>query len=171
MFFPFKAAYNLACETWLLNHPGVPLTIYEVAAIVNTALDKSFTPRNIKSGFSSTGIYPFNNDIFTDADFIESAVTDRPMVIDQNSQPLAPTDADELEQPAAVDSPSAENAATCSSSNGQSHFAVSPQDIRPYPLAGPRKNQSSNVRKKKSAVITNSPEKDQLVKKMEEKHH
>lgn len=41
---------------------------------------KSVTPENIIDGFKSTGIYPFNKNIFTDADFLPSSVTDRQAV-------------------------------------------------------------------------------------------
>lgn len=58
---------------WLLSHLGISITIY------NIAFDKSSTPQNIKSGFARTGICLFNENIFADIDFIESAVIDRPL--------------------------------------------------------------------------------------------
>lgn len=50
------------------------------------------TPSNIVSGFSASGAYPFNRDVFSDTDFMSSCVTDRPMndeaVEDIESSPL-----------------------------------------------------------------------------------
>ncbi|XP_072378033.1 uncharacterized protein [Diabrotica undecimpunctata] len=31
VFEPFKAYYNAACEAWLLNHSGAPITIYNIS--------------------------------------------------------------------------------------------------------------------------------------------
>ncbi|KAJ8909501.1 hypothetical protein NQ315_016765 [Exocentrus adspersus] len=77
VFFSFKNFYNNAIDAWLLNHPGQPMTLYQIAHCVGVAHSKSMTPENIMSGFKSTGIYPFNSDIFTETDFLLSSVTDR----------------------------------------------------------------------------------------------
>jgi len=41
-----------------------------ISGLVCAALDLALTPRNIKSGFSATGIAPFDRDIFNETDFI-----------------------------------------------------------------------------------------------------
>lgn len=75
----FKGCYNTQLTNRLmLEKPGVPLTIYDIAGLVGKAFPQSFTPSNILSAFNSTGIWPFNENIFTDSDFMCSAVTDRP---------------------------------------------------------------------------------------------
>lgn len=51
----FKAFYNAAIDSWMLRHPGVPFTIYQVAECVGVAFEKSMTPANIKSGFKNVG--------------------------------------------------------------------------------------------------------------------
>lgn len=48
------------------------MEIRHVAGLVCKALDLALTPKTIKSGFSATGIQPFDPDIFTDADFIQA---------------------------------------------------------------------------------------------------
>lgn len=62
----------------MLQHPGIPLTIYDSAGQISEAFEKSFTPSNIIAGFQKSGIHPFNPEIFTEADFLTSFVTDRP---------------------------------------------------------------------------------------------
>ena len=88
VFGPFKANYNEACKNWLLSNPGKPLTIYDVAAITGKAYPLAFTPTNIISGFSSSGLWPINQNIFPDADYFASLVSDRP-----NPEPNAKNDA------------------------------------------------------------------------------
>jgi hypothetical protein len=55
------------------------MTIYDIQSIVSQSLPNALAPKNIKHGFLLTGIWPFNTEIFTDEDFLPSAVTDRPL--------------------------------------------------------------------------------------------
>lgn len=85
---PFKSYYNSAVDSWLQRNSGKAIDIYHVAECVNIAFEKSMTPANITAGFKATGIFPFDENIFTDDDFAVSAVTDRLIddVYDQNTQ-------------------------------------------------------------------------------------
>lgn len=47
-----------------------------VPSLVKVALSNAATPKNITSRFTSTGIWPFNKDIFTE-DYLPSEVTNR----------------------------------------------------------------------------------------------
>ena len=83
---PFKAAYNRAMDGWLRSNPGRVVTIYDIPALVKEAHMASMLPRNITSGFQNTGIYPYNRDIFSDADYAPAATTDRDMVPEQPNE-------------------------------------------------------------------------------------
>ena len=61
------------------NNPGRTRKIYDIPVLVNQASLSSMTPSSIVSGFNSTGICPLNINIFPDAEFIPSKLTDRPM--------------------------------------------------------------------------------------------
>lgn len=61
----------------MTNHPGNVITIYDVAELVGDAFLKAFTVHNINIGFVKSGIYHFNDEVFTDADFLSSYVTYR----------------------------------------------------------------------------------------------
>ena len=76
---PFKSYYNRAIDCWMRNNPKKTLKIYDILVLVNPTYLSAMTPSNIISGFNSTGICPLNVDIFLDAEFIPSDLTDRPM--------------------------------------------------------------------------------------------
>jgi hypothetical protein len=59
----------------MTNHPGKPMTIYDVAEVVGKTFPLAFTPKNIQTGFEASGIKPFNRDIFTDDEYLSSYVT------------------------------------------------------------------------------------------------
>ena len=44
---PLKKYYNAACNSWQLNHPGQPMSIYEISACLGQAYPQAFTPVNI----------------------------------------------------------------------------------------------------------------------------
>jgi len=76
VFGPFKRYYNDACQAWLLNNPGKRITIHEIAGLVGKSYPLALSVSNILSGFSSTGIFPFDKNIYKDEDFTASNVTD-----------------------------------------------------------------------------------------------
>ena len=67
---------KLCCEIILLKET---MTIYDIPSLVRDAWPKAAVPSNIINGFKATGVFPFNRDIFTDAEFQPSATTDRPL--------------------------------------------------------------------------------------------
>lgn len=76
VFFPFKAHYNAATESWLIRNPGRPVTIYEIAEWLGIAFEKSMTRQDIAAGFKKAGIFPFDKHIFTNDHYLMSSVTD-----------------------------------------------------------------------------------------------
>ena len=75
---PFKTYYSQAMDSWMMRNPGKPISIYEIAHCAGIAHQRAMTPANITAAFRKTGIFPFDKTIFTEADFLSSAVTDRP---------------------------------------------------------------------------------------------
>ena len=88
---PFKSAFNRSADAFMVNHPGQPITIHDIAEIVGSAYPLAFTPMNIVSGFKCTGIYPYNPNVFSEEDFLSSYVTDRDMEEDSREEvPVIP---------------------------------------------------------------------------------
>lgn len=117
-----------------------------------------FTPINLVSGFSSSGIFPYKSDIFQECDFASCFVTDRPTPVPSVSDnPQVPSSSiDQYDNP--VPGPSGLQA--CFVNNSSS---FSPQDVRPFPKAGPRK-ETMRGRTKRCAILTDTPYKTALEK-------
>lgn len=75
---PLKKYVNTACDGWMKSHPGKTMTIYDIPAILKEALPLAATPVNIQKGFTVAGICPFNMNVFADDEFLPGYVTDRP---------------------------------------------------------------------------------------------
>lgn len=56
-----------------------PITIYNIGGCISKAYGRSFSVQNITKGFQVTEIYPLNEGIFGDDEFLPSYVTDRPI--------------------------------------------------------------------------------------------
>lgn len=79
IFGPFKTYIATAFNDWMLAHPGQAISIRNISSLSSKPYENAFSMRNIKQSFHKTGLWPPNQLIFTDADFIASTVTDRPI--------------------------------------------------------------------------------------------
>lgn len=77
-FGPLESYFNFELTTWLKNHPGRTVGLYQISGIFSNSYCKAATIGNALSGFKSTGINPFNPDIFPDHLYAPSDVTDKP---------------------------------------------------------------------------------------------
>lgn len=169
VFGPLKTYYNSACDAWMKNNPGKTMVIYNIPTLLKIALQNASSPRNITSAFQSTGIWPYNKNIFTDIDFMPSEVTDRPHTVTSESSKANPENCVECSNEIAtekelhdcrIDEPTCSNALAEPESESITGLASdhhkSPQEIRPYPKAQMRKS-NTNRRKIKSCILTSSP--------------
>ncbi|GAA6080018.1 uncharacterized protein LOC119495270 isoform X1 [Tachysurus ichikawai] len=141
---PFKTYYNRALDGWMRSNPGKTASIYHIPVCVNEAFMSAMTPQNICSGFRSTGIFPYNRYILSDAEFEPSMVSDRPnpdvLSTFEEDQPIAST----------------------STSPGY----VSPTEILPFPKSQQPRAQTKRKRVKTSIM---TPEKQALEMKHEKR--
>lgn len=156
---PFKSKLAVAMNEWMIMHPGRAVTIHDLAGIANTAYTSSFTMKNITEGFRKTGTWPLNRLIFSDDDFDCAFVTDRPLP-ENNENNLM-----ETEEPVSISTQPLSSAQPVPTTSAQlvpsTSTAVTPEIIRPFPKAAPRKNNRMR-RKVKSRVLTETPEKNQI---------
>lgn len=193
VFGPFKKFFNQAVDSWLINHPGQTITIYDLPKLCYSAWDRGATPINNKSGFKCTGIFPFDRDVFSEEDYLSSYVTDHDITdIEKNVDNLIQVDSNvsmnnqnDLQLPGPsnqVDNIHIENTSESqlttqeqdNPKTPEKNQFISPEKIIPYPKAPPRKTGTCRGRKKgKCMIATDTPEKllieEQKTKKNKEK--
>ena len=79
VFGPLKSKISQSQSNWLRNNPGRAISIYDIASIICEPWKEALTMSNICSGFRKAGIFPFNDSIFAEENFVPSDVTDRPL--------------------------------------------------------------------------------------------
>lgn len=172
---PFKKYFNNAADQWMKNNPGKRMTIYDLPGIVKSSLPLATTPNNIIAGFSCTGIWPFNREIFRDSDFAPSTVTDRPLqdenlitetnmpdIENQHKNPESPiirhtSPLRSLPGPSTASDITPTTGSLLVSENNSS--LVTPEILKPLPKADFAKSKKGGKMKRKTAILTDTPEK------------
>ncbi|XP_065642501.1 uncharacterized protein LOC136074128 [Hydra vulgaris] len=178
---PLKTYYNTVVTDWMVSNPGKTVTIYEIPKLAAKAIPLAFKLQNIQTGFKKPGIWPFNSNIFSDEDFVCSSITDRCLPEENNvatekwilEQPI-------MEQPSTEENLSLEDRTSSNvEATGPSQLEslsknqtrgtvnVTPDLVRPFPKAGPRKLDGMKRKKGKTRILTDTPEK--RIIEMEEK--
>ncbi|KAF2883453.1 hypothetical protein ILUMI_22720 [Ignelater luminosus] len=71
---PLKAHYNTSVDQWMKDHPGTPMSIYDISGCCGVAFERAMTSINILARLKRTGIAPLDRHVFTDTDFLPSSV-------------------------------------------------------------------------------------------------
>lgn len=167
VFSPFKTYYNAAIKLWLDSH-ATPLTIYQIAGCVKKAWERSMTPQNIIAGFQKTGIFPFDKHVFTDADFLPSSITDRPIPqnnspsLENSDRPISDLQQENPSTSSFVEDISSTVAESIRSLPDNPKTFISPSEFKGYPRAGPRKLSNRGRKKGKCIIATDTPEKNEI---------
>lgn len=73
---PLSTYYDHAVSAWLRSHPGRVVTVFQISEIFGNAYIQAATMSTAINAFRKCGIWPYNQNNFTDADFISAATTD-----------------------------------------------------------------------------------------------
>lgn len=149
---PLKCYYNQAVEAWLLNNKGKTFDIYSVVEALGTAFPRAFTPSNIISGFRKSGIFPFDEAIFTDDEFLSSYVTDQPL----NSEVTAPVPGISEEPQPSTSSESTSFPEIPQKSHPPPQSFVTPEEVQPYPKAIRRKTSKGGRKAGRTMIATDT---------------
>jgi hypothetical protein len=114
--------------------------------------------KNIIAGFAKPGVWPFSRNAFSDEDFEAASVTNRDLPLHETE--ALPEDAIEASSNDAKVSYSNNNEP--SSSSQIENFPITPEMVRPLPKAEPRNKNKVNRRRKKSRILTYTPEKEKI---------
>lgn len=188
VFGPMKTYYNTACSEWMVMNPAKPISIYDIAELVGKAFPKAFSTSNILKGFEVSGLYPVNENIFGEHEFLTAFVTDRPLNENTATQPeegrgeqnnvkQPEEECGEREEEREQELQKIEGGATapntsvspvpgCSravfqKSPPHAHIFITPEMLRPYPKAPARKSKGGRPRGK-SRILTDTPEKEAI---------
>lgn len=196
-FRPVKAYYDDLCDNWITSNPGQVVTEYHVAGLFKQAYEKTATIEKAVNGFRMTGIYPLDENIFTEEDFLPSSVSEQEMEMDQvdiddedvhkqivfeedaesqNKDVIAENEAGETSVLNVFESPkpscSGQNEIQqpgCSKQISEQLSATLPSDIIPLPII--QKKRKRTRKGLKSILLTSTPNKEQLEKVEEEKQY
>lgn len=156
---PYQTYYNAACNNWQVSNPGKTIGLYNIGELAGKALLRALTPDNIVNGFRKTGIHPLDENVFSEVDFLPSAVTDRNVSVSTTANPDDNIEISNEERN--HDSPSQPQPSTRSVQR-QPHNALSPSDLRPFPKAAPRKKLVQKRQKGASVILTKTPTKNHI---------
>ena len=68
--------YEDEVRKWLRCNPGKVVTLGNISSLFGAAFIHAATMKTSIKGFEATGIWPPNNNVFSDEDFLPSIVTD-----------------------------------------------------------------------------------------------
>lgn len=181
---PLSTFYEHETRAWLRNNPGKVITLFQMSTLFGGAFINAATMKTAISAFKKTGIWPVDQQVFTEADYLPSDTTDIPREanpVEENCIALQQRSITPLEQPHCFrdrtppphcsrdltppphcprdpDIPSA----PIRIKNPSMHFVnATPADILPIPKVAISSKRVSRKRGK-TAILTSTPYKNEL---------
>ncbi|KAK3887011.1 hypothetical protein Pcinc_002625 [Petrolisthes cinctipes] len=154
----FKAAYNRAADNWMVTNAGKRISQFDVVGIFAIAIEKSATMGKAVNGFRVTGLWRFNDNIFTEDDFAAAHLTEEeppePNSTNTDNNNNTPTDDEQHSEPSQSPQPGTSK-------------EIDAQELLTSLCRLPTSKQKRERKRKaeKATVITSSPYKKQLIKK------
>ena len=78
-------------QSWMMINVGKLITIHQIAELAETALTKAAKTDNGIAGFSVSGVWPFDRDIFSNVEYLPSDITNRSAPGDNHAINITPT--------------------------------------------------------------------------------
>jgi hypothetical protein len=171
-----KQCFEQAICIFQRNHASRIENQYDVPKLFASAYLRVAIPQNAISGFQSSGIWPYNPNVFADADYAPHSVTDRPYpnftpasLADLPDPKILQSYADKVSLSKTETPLSNDSLAQCKQLEPGSSTRNSPQDVRPCPTAE-QSDQSGRKRESQRAeILTITPVKNVQREKLDKK--
>ncbi|XP_049309910.1 uncharacterized protein LOC125777870 [Bactrocera dorsalis] len=154
--FPPKCTHKMQ-PLDVASNIGVTFDLHHVPILVDQCLDVMLTPKTIKSDFRTTGIYPFNPQIFTEVDFVASELSGENLFGDEEK------DADNQRRVSTSEASTSAPASTSGAASSSLSLVSAPQlrdalkSVGPLKLGTPAPKSKRGRKTMESTVLT-SPE-------------
>ena len=170
---PLKRYFNDTTNSRHLEHPGETVSIYQIAGLLGKSFPLAMTISNIISGFCKPGISPYGRHDFGNDEFLGAFVTDRPDPTQSSSGAgvLSIMLSNASNEPINKPNNQPSNQPSCSYTSNDiaiSTKTTTPEQMQPFLKAEPRKTAAGRKRRS-TAMLTNTPVKEQLARKPKRK--
>ena len=76
---PLSNYYENEVRVWLRSNPGKVVTLWQLSTLFGSAYVNAATMKTAMSAFKKTGIWPPNQNVFEESDFLPASTTDIPL--------------------------------------------------------------------------------------------
>jgi len=158
---PLKNAYNKECESYMMNHPGQRITVFEIVSLFTKAFNRTANIEKAANGFRSAGIYPFDADKFDEL-FIESTQ----LTVEESATGFSPAVTSTSQNPNSQHNVTANYISHIESTSKQDNQnnSILLRDLVSVPII---QTKTASKRKKHSEILTSTPMKKILEEKKE----
>lgn len=73
---PLSTFYEHEVRTWLRSNPGKVVTLSQISTLFGSAFVNAASMKTALNGFRKTGIWPADQNVFTEADYLPASTTD-----------------------------------------------------------------------------------------------
>lgn len=180
---PLSTYYDQAVTSWLRSNPGLVVSTRQVAELFGKAFVQAATMSTAVNAFKKCGIWPYDPNVFTESDYIASMTTDIQDTssavdsqddgnknIDPNTQYNNETNSTSTTNEIQNPQPGCSFWPVTQPTNptqDTSFALVSPKQLLPIPVTLQTKRTSRA--RGKTAIITSSPYKEELVEAIRKK--
>ncbi|KAJ8975688.1 hypothetical protein NQ317_001790 [Molorchus minor] len=171
---PLSLYYEDEVQKWLRSNPGKVVTLFQISTLFGQAFVNAANMKTALKGFEKTGIWPTNEGIFTDDDFLPAETTNIPI---ENEIQTCPIPSDNPTKNNETQNPQPEPQPQCSWMPDSPNALIRRPSISSFPALSPEiampvpklKTGFNRVQRKrgKTTILTESPYKAELTEAIE----